>query len=412
MENNFLLIDDNTGLRDLSLKALREKQYKNVLAPKSRQSCVKILKDHIHSLRAAIIDFKLSDWLADSSENSIKFGDLRVHNGVELAQYILSLNSKIVIGIYSSYESDLFDQLQSSPIKDKVELISLKKVPASDVTKYISDFFDQFLMVKTTVNRLFDEETKLPIEVEVFYSKKILKCLSRDQHLWKAGEFAWIAGVGEPIDDTTLKELDYINLESYEIGIDKNDFTLESFYDNATDVLISTDKIFDALKNLRSRQQTPPVKILKEKKFIYELFIVNCICKLYLRKQCSFDEILTFLNLVSQAAQFESQKILFKALIENKQFHINSKEDVYKALKEFKLRGFPQILDIYTGYVSDVTGEKGIVKLVSISNRDVQRLEDFSIEFLESNHLEEDSKFEYTIYKPSISGTAYHIEPI
>jgi hypothetical protein len=410
--NSFLYIEDLTVSRNQGLRAFRENEFSNIIAPSSINEC----KNIIESMRfkGAIIDFKLSEWVGRNSEKAIKLGNTECYNGIEIAEYLISKDKDIHIGLFSSYEPDLKEKLRGSIIENKIELVTQKNVPINNINKFLPDFLNKFYKLGVVVKPLFKLECDLPIEIQNFYNKKILNTKSSGINYWKAGNFSWIYGVNVPISkkNTEIENIaSTFNLgnseEKYEIGLNKIDSSISEFNDLSENHQICTKDIYNNV-SLGNKDMGS----FRKNKTIYDLFITKYVCSKFISNEFEIRDTLDILAQLSPIAKFESQKILFKEIQEFSKNEFKSKEEIYKILDKFRLRGFPKILDIYKGRVDSIKEKIAIVKLESMSPENVVRKEQFSVELIRDYNLDENAQFEYTIYKPSVGGNAFHIEPI
>jgi hypothetical protein len=411
MANSFLYIEDYDNSREEGLRAFRENKITNIIAPISNPQC----KVEVESgeFKGAIIDFKLSYWVGKNNETAIQLGDKECYNGIEIAEFLFSKHKDIHIGLYSSKEDDLNLKLKGSAIRNKIEVVSQKNVSKKNINQFLPDFFKQFHNLEIIVKPLHNP-VNMPPEIQNYYAKKLLNIRNRGIYYWRAGIFNWICGVNMPIT-RQLEELKESNSNfnfeypehNFQIKLDFDDFNLSEFAFPELNYSLKTKNTDELIKTKE------PDFVTEDIRNIQDLFVARALCNKEALMRLGFNKIIKLLSPLNQVAKFESQKILFNEVQEIGEFKITNKENIYSVLYEFRKNGFPQVLDVYKGHVESVDNKIAYVKLTSMSPERVVRSELFNKDIIKLYNLEEDSEFEYTIYKPSIGGgSAYHIEPI
>jgi hypothetical protein len=401
--DKFLLIDDNSDWVSEVVESLSNKKYYNVIAPQSLSDCIKELTKF--SFKAVMIDYNLKRWVGGDN-SPIPLGENKVHNGIEIAQYLFSVSKNVHIGVYSSYEEDLINELKRLNLYNKVDVLTRKNHSHRDSLKFLSDFIDKFYNIDIFVKPLHKEEQKIPIQIQSFFNKKILKYPDIGEWLLQTGQYIWQIAVNKSLSEQYSEIERYNNklytynnpINQYKTKYDKNDGLIQEFKFEETSLKITNIK-----PNSLSKSYLGSYNIL-------EFFYTKCFCEQYLRSNINDKDLIKILSKVSDKSKLESQCILFKEF----SLKHDTRENVQSAFDSFKNESFQSILDIYKGRVDNIdrTNNTASVRFESLSPKKIVRSETLSIDFLEAHSLELESQFEYTLYKDTAGGTATNIEPI
>ena len=399
MENKILYIEDYNFQRDAILDKFQSQKFHNVLAPINIDECESFISSN--EFIGAIIDYNLHDWLGSVNAVPITIDGHECINGIEVAERLIEKNKGIQIGIFSSHPEALKNAIANSPIKDIIEIVEEKK--GKRPNDHLVEFLEKFYKLEIVIKPLHKISEELPPEIKSFFSKKLMSSLSMGEYFWKAGKYSWLVGVNKDISYrfSEIEKLgnDYTNEnaeEKFFLGIDKDDFSLSVIIDKLSNTKIAKEEIFTGTPSLE----------YKTNKFLFDYFITQLSCRKYLAKEITLSKFVEIINTLGEYAKFESQKILFKSAAKEGA----AKEKIYEQLSGFSENGFQKILDIYTGSVDDIQNNVAFVKLGSVSCGDAVRVEKFNMDFLTLNSMEENSQFEYTIFRLPYGGTTSHIE--
>lgn len=406
-----LYIEDDHNNRIEGERALSRKKYTNIVAPRTLAECENLLK--ANNLKGAIIDFSLANWVGVANNHPLNIDNgIECHNGVEIAKYLLSKNYNIHIGLFSSFEEELKKKIDNFKIGSKVEFISQKNVDPRNVYDFLPQFVEKFYNFKAQIKPLFESNNnKLTPEIKSFYNKKLLLTHNMGNYFWRAGSFRWIAGVNKEISEvasnyeTTDKNNSETLITKYNLIFDKESLILNEIIDldnneslKISDLQLGSDAFGNDISHSRNKS-------------LFELYIVKYLCKLYCDNIINIRDVMHLLLPFSTSAKLESQKILF-TLLQEKYESIKTREELYSHLSIFVDNGFPMILDIYKCLYDSKNENKAYIKIQSQGPEKLTKGEVFNRQFLENYNVEENAKFEYTIYKPNEGGSAYHIEPM
>lgn len=379
-----LLIDDSSQLQ-INIKSEKERNDIDIIFPSSSNNLEEIWRSF--NFQDVVIDFNLSDeW-----QIPIKLGNRECRNGIDIARQIILKHSETQIGMYSTYMSNLKDELdQNKELDKKIHLIEFDST--RNRSKRIIDFFTA--TQKIFIKPLYNKNINLPISIQVALNKYISEPRNKGEYLLKIGNYLWQTSINQGMSNKFSKII--ANLEKnfytenndiikYIADLDKTDFYLKGLSHNGKFVNLN-----DLLVERKSHSL--PYNLNQY------LFIKNK-CEEYISKKIKEKDLIHFLSspFICYEYKLECQSILFK--------RFKNRE------KQLKLPEFPFIQDIFKGRVDKVVNDDAYIILQNLLNKSKMKIIKVDTDYLKSNHLEEDSLFEYCLYKNAIGDIVPHIEP-
>lgn len=409
---SMLFVEDYQHNREAVMASFQKRHLKDdVSAPASGDQFKELVSREPYT--CALIDLTLTKWVGDDANNPIQFEGVNCYNGIDLAKCLLRIKPTMKIGLYSSFDVDLVNKLKSSGIYDQVEIVDTKGAPYNDVGKPLREFAKRRIETPVTIKPLHLPVRKLPGQVELFRCRRILNARGSGDHLWKAGKYAWLAGVnsGIPSYEKERKKLPpHWSLDNQEehfaIKVNAGGI-LNGLVEEASQTALNFARVNELLLG-----DIPMHNEFTLSKPIFELFIARIFSNSFMKEEIALHDIPQISRSLSPFARLESQRILYKEMNMSMGLGMRSKEQLCDLLAPFNESGFPKIVDVFKGRVDKVDKGTAHIKLNSYSPEGAVRREEFGIDFMKENFLEESSEFEYTIYVSPEGSYCYLIEPL
>jgi CheY-like chemotaxis protein len=412
-KDQFLLyIEDNAIHRHLAKTAITQKQFSNLLLPSSIVECQQMISSN-NNIYRALVDYNLDEWVGENYATPIVLGTKVRIDGIEVAEYVNEISPGINIELFSSSAKDLQDKVDKRNISPNINV--LKKQPG---TKHLYDYWpsyiDSLFQQTLKIRPLHKPDTHLPIEIKIFFAKRLLTPYNQGSTLWKVGQFIWQVGIDEDLQIWDSDQLAYNkNLiadnplqEYYARFTQDNNFHVEQLHIYQENIDITRNNVInDEIQHHGVLENKSSIE-----RITTDLILAQYISNQYLTKQIDVHEAINRLKKLCPAVQFDSQKTIFKQLSANNE-SVKQIEDIYKLMNYFHIADFPKIINIYSARVDSIEGHTAYVKFESLAPGKKIHKQPFKSELLASLGMVKNSRFEYTVFAPVGGGSASHIEP-
>ena len=401
MNKKILYVEDYEHSREYFRKLVNSLGASDVLIPTSLLDCKELIEKN--EFRGAIIDNRLTHWLR-SDDEPITIDGLQCNNGVKIAKVLINRFKGIKIGMYSSSTPDLETQIRNLGLdNDYNDMEVIKGEIKYKPNEHLKIYLEKFYEINTFVEPVNGDFNAVPPSIQIYYANKIINSGNKGQFIWKAGDFSWMVGVNSKLEshiynNSIKKDSDKIITEKYKIKWNKEFLYPEKILVEDIDGFKDHTEIFKIKQKLNLVNNT----------YLSEVFTAQFWTNKYLYQEINFNKFIRELNSHDDFVKLKSQQILFR----DKSKKFGNKEDIYIELQKYWDYKLPKILEIFECRVEEVVENKAYIKFTSVSNKDISRVEVFDINFIKRNYLEEDSNFQYCIYRTPFDARSTLIELI
>jgi len=400
MGRKFLVVEDLDFFRDQLKDHCVMKEYAHTETPDDLWECQKTVESE--KFMGALIDYNLSEWL-EGDQKFIKLGEMECYTGIDVALYLRETFPEIRVGLYSSNKKALIEAYKEHLhlYEDPYVSLVLESNKDEDVNQHLHDFMEEFYSLEFKILPIHEAQTKLPREVQLYFSKKLAKTRNFGEYVWSIGPFAWLVAVNSDHTkhvDEIIKRKSKKTFENkmlhYLVKLDTKEFTARRVIDKSISQEVDIEAISCGAQTL-----VLPLEKEDPRQLAFELFIVHSVCEKFLSGELNINYTIKSLKELGFLAKLESQKILFRNLYKKKGLNIQAKEDIHAFLGIFEQIGFPFVIDLFLGEVLTKNETTTTFKMKNLSPGGSTESMEMDSELASSKHLKKDSSFFYIVFE-------------